>query len=254
MLINAIVFILEITLPNNLYQGMMDLFALHIWGSEQFRPHQLVTHLFMHGSWMHLVINMLTLWIFGSKLEKNWGAKRFFNFYMICGIGAALCHLGVLTFENMHLTKDIDAFMDNPTSQAFLEIHKNYDLNAGSYLVNDLASEVSLHPNDSSILEAAKIFLQNFITEYRNQVTLGASGAVYGICFAFGYLFPNTFPLNNIHIRAKFIVGTLIIFEVLAGFRNVAGDNVAHFAHLGGVLFSYILLKIWARTNRRDFY
>jgi len=257
MLINAAVFLVEISLPAEVSNQMVNFFALHYWGSELFRPHQLITHLFMHGSWTHLFMNMFTLWVFGSKLEIYWGPKRFLNFYLICGIGAALCHLGVLTYENVELSKHISEFMNEPGSDAFMKIYRDYDLNSGSFAVTQLVNAVMDYPNDPTVMENAKIFLQHFQEEYRNMATLGASGAVYGILFAFGYLFPNTYFylfLLPFQIKAKYIVGTMIIMEILAGFRNVAGDNVAHFAHLGGVLFSYILLKTWNRNNRKDFY
>jgi membrane associated rhomboid family serine protease len=157
-----------------------------------------MTHIFMHGSLQHLFSNMFGLWMFGSILENKFGAKRFFNFYMLCGIGASLLHLGVLTFEN--------------NVQGIGDI---------------------------------------------NTATVGASGAIFGILFAFGYLFPNTelyMYFIPIPIKAKYFVGFYALFELYSGVQHSAGDNVAHFAHLGGMLVAFIVLKIWMKTDRTIFY
>lgn len=249
LIINGLVFLAQFTLGSSMDHKLENLFALHYWGSDLFKPHQLVTHLFMHGSWGHLFMNMFTLWMFGATLENIWGPKRFLIFYMVCGLGAALCHMGVLTYENMALTKNVQAFLSNPTSSNFAQLQGKYDLVIDQYVLANF-------PSTPEQLEGAKVFLQRYVELYRDTATLGASGAVYGILFAFGYLFPNSllyiyflFP-----IKAKYVVGILIIGELISGIQNSAGDNVAHFAHLGGVLFSYLLLKIWNRKNRQRFY
>ena len=249
LIINGLIYLAQVTLGNDLGHKIEDLFALHYWGSDLFKPHQLITHLFMHGSFSHLFMNMFTLWMFGATLENVWGPKRFLIFYMVCGLGAALCHMGVLSYENITLNHDIQAFLNNPSRDAFSILQHKYDLVFNGY-------ELTGYPTSPEEMENAKVFLQQFVREYRDTATLGASGAVYGILFAFGYLFPNSliyiyflFP-----IKAKYVVGFLIVTELVSGFQNSAGDNVAHFAHIGGVVFSYILLKTWNRKNRGHFY
>lgn len=249
LIINALVFLAQNTLGSVFGHSMEDLFALHYWTSDLFRPHQLVTHLFMHGSIGHIFMNMFTLWMFGATLENIWGPKRFLIFYMVCGLGAALCHMGVLTYENITLTRNVEAFLNSPTAGNFAVLQQKYDLIYGQY-------QLQSYPNTPEQMDDARVFLQHYISAYRNTATLGASGAVFGILFAFGYLFPNNqillyfiFP-----IKAKYFVGFLIVLELISGLQNSAGDNVAHFAHLGGVLFGYLLLKIWNRNNRRNFY
>jgi membrane associated rhomboid family serine protease len=244
-----LVFLAQYTLGDSLGgHKLEDYFALHYWGSDLFKPHQLITHLFMHGSFEHLFMNMFTLWMFGASLENIWGPKRFIIFYVICGLGAALCHMGVLTYENIALNKDVQAFLTAPTASNFAILQQKYDLAFGQF-------ELS-YPNTPGQMNDAKVFLQQYLNAYRDTATLGASGAVFGILFAFGYLFPNNliylyflFP-----IKAKYFIGFLIVLELISGVQNSAGDNVAHFAHLGGVLFSYLLLKIWNKTNRQHFY
>lgn len=252
LIINGLVFLGQYTLGEIATPGsnhfLQDLFALHYWGSPLFKPHQLVTHLFMHGSIEHLLSNMFTLWMFGATLENLWGPKRFLIFYLICGLGAAFCHMGVLTYENMRLSHEMTAYFNDPNITNFRNLTSHYDLVNGDYALS--------YPDTPAKQEIAKIFLRDFLIDYRDSATLGASGAVFGLLFAFGYLFPNSlvylyflFP-----IKAKYIVGFMILLELISGVRNTAGDNVAHFAHLGGVLFSYLLLRNWNRNNRRNFY
>ncbi|MBP1652848.1 MAG: Rhomboid family protein [Bacteroidetes bacterium] len=253
LIINGLVFLGQYTMgeiqnPSSNH-FLTDLFALHYWGSPLFKPHQVLTHLFMHGSIEHLFSNMFTLWMFGATLENLWGPKRFLMFYLICGLGAALCHMGVITYENMRLTHEINTYLADPNFTNFHNLTTHYDL------VNSINQELSF-PDTPAKVEMSKLFLREFQIGYRDAATLGASGAVFGLLFAFGYLFPNSlvylyflFP-----IKAKYIVTFMILLELVSGVRNTAGDNVAHFAHLGGVLFSYLLLRNWNRKNRRHFY
>lgn len=257
LIINGLVFLAQNTLGGSLGENRInDIFALHYWGSDLFKPHQFITHLFMHATIGHLFMNMFTLWMFGATLENIWGPKRFLIFYMVCGLGAALCHMGVLTYENVRLAQDAKAFLNDPTIANFRLLDNRYDLDSGTFLAEGTKNIFYQFPNDPGVIDTTKAFVHQFAQAYPNTATLGASGAVFGLLFAFGYLFPNNliylyflFPL-----KAKYFVGVLILLELYSGIQNSAGDNVAHFAHLGGVLFSYLLLRIWNRRNRRHFY
>jgi membrane associated rhomboid family serine protease len=256
LIINGLVYLAQITLQPMMGNRLVNMFALHYWGSDLFRPHQILTHLFMHGSFGHLFMNMFTLWMFGSTLENVWGPKRFLIFYTVCGIGAAMCHMGVLTYDNMHLTRDAQAFLQDPTYSNFALLDRKYDLSSGTFTAESLKNALAQAPDNPEVIQGAKVFIQEFVAEFRNTATLGASGAVYGILFAFGYLFPNSliFLYFLFPMKAKYFVGILIVLELVSGIQNSAGDNVAHFAHLGGVLFGFLLLKIWNKSNRQHFY
>lgn len=211
IIVNALVFFAQQVFENSPTFQMEPLFALHDVQSYYFRPHQIVTHMFMHGGWGHIFVNMLMLWMFGSMLENVWGSKRFLTFYMISGIGAALVHLVALYVEN--------------------------------------------HPLLTEVLTASPIRQQE-IFQTINSATVGASGAVFGCLAAFGYLFPNSviyiyflFPL-----KAKWFVLLYAVFELVSGVQNTAGDNVAHWAHLGGGLAGFLLVLYWNKNNRRNFY
>lgn len=188
IIINVIVFIAQMTLDRSF--DLTDRLALYPIQSGGFEPYQIATHMFTHGSIMHILFNMLGLWMFGRVLENYWDSKRFLLFYFISGIGAAVTHLAISYFTN------------------------------------------SPEP------------------------VIGASGAVMGIVAAFAYLFPNT-PLYiyfiPIPIKAKWVVTALLAYDLYSGVTG-RGDNVAHFAHLGGALTGFILVLIWNKTGRNRFY
>lgn len=214
LIINGLVFLAQVTFRNASFK-LEDVFALHTFQSSLFQPWQFVTHMFMHGDFGHLFFNMFALWMFGAVLENVWGQKRFLTFYLICGLGAALCHMITLYWETREL---INTFYALPFEQ--------------------------------------QVYYRGNFLEQLHAATLGASGAVYGCLAAFGYLFPNTyiFIYFLFPIKAKWLVSGYILIELMATFQNSAGDNVAHFAHLGGALFGFLLAFFWNKTNRRMFY
>jgi len=197
--------------------------------SEYFRPYQFVTHMFMHGGIMHIFFNMFALWMFGRVLESVWGPRRFFIYYMITGLGAALVHMTVLYIQY----KSLEAQM----SQEQLEMV----LSEGYRIFSQNQNFVDPHMGQMNIL--------------LNVRTVGASGAVFGILLAFGMLFPNTqlmllFP--PIPIRAKYFVLIYGGIELWLALTQ-PGSNIAHFAHLGGMLFGFLLIQFWKR-DRGKFY
>ena len=215
LIINGLVFLAQVTFEQTGLGSLENLFALHDVHSVYFRPHQLVTHLFMHGSFGHIFFNMFALWMFGNVLENYWGAKRFLIFYIACGLGAGILHLGVLYYENI--------------------------------------SVMQLFHSLPAIQQEELLYSPNFKV---NIATVGASGAVFGCLAAFGYLFPNSliYLYFFIPIKAKWFVLMYAAMEFFMGVRNSAGDNVAHWAHLGGALVGFLLVLYWNKTNRRKFY
>lgn len=183
IIINAIVFVAQLVFDSTL--GLTNILALYPYNSGLFKPYQLVTHMFAHGGFLHILFNMYALWIFGSVLERIWGPKRFLIFYLVCGLAAGL-------------------------TQMF------------------------------------------FVT---NAPAIGASGAIMGLLAAFAYTFPNTeffiipFPFP---IKAKYMAAIFAAFDIFGGFAGT--DNVAHFAHLGGLVMGLILVIIWSKTNKKTFY
>ena len=235
LLIINVIFYLATSMLEGQGLDLTKCLGLQYWGSDEFMPHQLITYMFMHGGFTHLLFNMFAVWMFGKVLEQVWGQKKFLIFYTITGIGAGVLHMLVAHFRLMPLTNLI-----TPELMDFA-VTNGYDLlYAGGKGPSEWISN------------------QNFVDALLliNIPAVGASGSVYGILVAFGMLFPNTelmllFP--PIPIRAKYLVAILIVMSVLLGFGNFAGDNVAHFAHLGGALAGFILIKIW-KEDRNHFY
>jgi membrane associated rhomboid family serine protease len=222
IMINVIMILAKWAAQSVFQTDINSLLGLYFPKSEHFMPLQIVTHMFMHGDFWHIFFNMYALYIFGGVLENVWGPKRFFIYYIICGLGAALTHETVIAFQYNHLIhsispENLQIFLNNGTS--FLD---NGDINSIQSLYN--------------------------IT---HTPTVGASGAIFGILLAFGVLFPNTqlfllFP--PIPIRAKYLVmgyGAIELYLAVAQ----PGSNIAHAAHLGGMLFGYLLLRYWRRTT-----
>ena len=215
VIINVLIYLAQYTLGQGFDSKMLQWFALHDVHSAFFRPHQLITYLFLHGSWEHVIYNMFALWMFGSILENYWGPKKFLIFYVVCGVGAAVFHLAVLYPE-------MSPIMD--------QLH--------SYPLQD---------------QQEYIYSPGFVV---NEPTLGASGAIFGCLAAMGYLFPNSliYLYFFVPIKVKWFVLGYAAIELFSGIRSTAGDNVAHWAHLGGGLVGLLLVIYWNRSNRRNFY
>lgn len=186
LIINVVLFVVKSLWEMQIIPSKIDLdryLDLFPIGTEYFKPHQFITYMFMHADISHIFLNMLGVYMFGSILENLWGPKRFLNFYLLCGLGAAALQLGISAFNN----------------------------------------------------------------EYT--ILLGASGSVFGLLVAFAMMFPNT-ELQLyfvIPVKAKYLVTAYAAFELYNGF--FANDNVAHFAHLGGLVVGIIIMLIWKRNK-----
>jgi len=201
--------------------------GLHYWASDNFNVAQIVTYMFMHGGYMHILFNMFAVFMLGSVLEQTWGSRRFLNFYMITGIGAGLIQLLVI-------------FIRVSVVQADLSPEQIQEV---------LTNGTDLLARRMNYVDASMGQLNLLI----NTTTVGASGAVFGILLAFGMMFPNAplyFMFIPIPIKAKYFVIGYGLLSLYFGFANRAGDNIAHFAHLGGMLFGIILILYWKKKGR----
>ena len=224
LIINGLLFFATISLENYGID-LTEILALHQFQSTNFMPHQLITHFFMHANLTHLFFNMFALWMFGKTLENIWGGKRFLIYYMFTGLGAAALHLAISQYEILTLQQQLNA----------------YELN-------------TLLENGKSILERNQNYshqIMGKLNQLINIPTVGASGAVFGILLAFGVLFPNTllYLYFAIPIKTKYFVIIYGALELYLGLSNNPADNVAHFAHLGGMLFGFLLIKYWQKNN-----
>ncbi|MCF6366721.1 MAG: rhomboid family intramembrane serine protease [Bacteroidales bacterium] len=219
LIINVAVFAVSFLIESSSNVIVAREIGLYFFKSELFKPYQVITHMFMHGGLMHLVFNMYALWLFGQVIERVWGAKKFLIYFFVTGLGAAVLHSLVQYFQYQALVSGV-----SPEGL-------------------DMFSQINLRTAESIM----------FVP------TVGASGAVFGILLAFGMLFPNVelqLMFVPIPIKAKFFVIGYGALELLLGINNAEGDNIAHFAHLGGMLFGFILIKIWGKGKgpKSNFY
>lgn len=241
LIINGLFFLAKFSFgTDELGRNLLDThLGMYYVGSPHFRPWQLISHMFMHGSMGHIFMNMFGLFMFGGAIEQRLGSKRFLVYYLACGLGAAGLHTGVNAFEVMR---------DEATVAGY-----------GAY-VEDVKYAASMPTLQEADQVLRKIRMEQGVPEgdlvrlyYDYQGTMiGASGAVFGILLAFGMLFPNVellllfFPVP---IKAKYFVILYGVVELFLGLKQSPGDNVAHFAHLGGMVFGFLLLRHWRRRE-----
>jgi membrane associated rhomboid family serine protease len=220
IIINVLIFIACFVVP-----GLADNLTGYYFASPNFRPWQIVTHMFMHSmsDFTHIFFNMYALYLFGTALENYWGTKKFIFYYMTCGIGAFFLHMSVSYFE---IQKMMQTLSDKEIYQVMI-----------------------------TGLEEGRSYKVQMVELYSaiNTGVVGASGAVFGVLLGFGMLFPNTelmllFP--PIPLKAKYFVMIYGAIEFYLAMRQTAGDNVAHYAHLGGMIFGYLLLKYWQKNPK----
>jgi len=225
IMINVLMLLAYFAAQSVLGIDLNSILGLYFPKSEQFMPLQIVTHMFMHGGFWHLLFNMYALYIFGQVLENVWGPKRFFIYYIICGLGAALTHETVIAFQYNHLAQSL-----SPENLQLV-------LNEGTILFKQ----------GQGFTDPDMLKLQMLL----NTPTVGASGAIFGVLLAFGVLFPNTqlmLLIPPMPIRAKYFVMIYGAIELYLAVTQ-SGGNIAHSAHLGGMLFGYFLLRYWRKTT-----
>ncbi len=217
--------------------NLNDLFAAHYFESDLFRPYQIVTHFFMHApfpSFSHILFNMFALVMFGQPLERIWGPKRFLTYYLITAFGAYALHVGVAHYQIIGLVNQLTELTVLSAEEILTTIRTSKSVYA-----------------DPSTLPTWQALYQNY-----NGGLVGASGAVFGILLGFAMLFPNTelfLLFLPVPIKAKYLIPIYMIIELYLGINNFSWDNIAHYAHLGGALTGFILLKIW-QSKRANFF
>lgn len=216
LIINVLLFFATLT-----FEPLYGLLGVFYPDSPNFKIWQIITYMFMHSdtNFGHIFFNMFALVMFGSVIERVLGQKRFFNYYFICGLGALVLQYGIQAFEVSQITGSI------------MPYHK-----FGEEFMRNLTSQ------EFDVIQSI----------YRTPL-VGASGAIYGLLLAYGFLFPNAelmLIFLPIPIKAKYFIPILIVIEIFLGFSN-SGSSIAHLAHVGGALFGFILLKMWGikRTN-----
>ncbi|MDE7438319.1 MAG: rhomboid family intramembrane serine protease [Muribaculaceae bacterium] len=229
IIINVLIWLVEYLFPGFANNAILKYGGLHFWGADNFNPLQLFTYMFLHAprSPYHVLFNMFSLWMFGRMMEQVWGSKRFLIYYLVCGVGAAFVQevVWAMTWKHDYLT----------------EIAK----------LNGMTFDHMKQIVDQAVAAGDGRFVRGMAEMKSSMMTIGASGAVFGILLGFAFMFPNL-PLYlffiPIPIKAKYMVAGYAVLEFFFGVGRVA-DSVAHFAHLGGMIFGLILLLYWKKKG-----
>lgn len=230
LIINGLFFLSTIALHSAFHIDLVKYLGLHYPRSNDFGVWQLVSYMFMHGGFAHILFNMFALWMFGNVLENVWGPKRFLNYYLITGIGAGLVQIIVAYFRLSSVESGL-----HPDQIAIVIQEGTAIMQQGKNYVDPAMRELNL---------------------IINTPTVGASGAVFGILLAFGMMFPNSliYVYFAIPVKAKYFVMIYGAIELYMGFSNNPGDDVAHFAHLGGMIFGFFLIMYWKKKGKLNSY
>ncbi len=249
LILNVLMFLVAMVFGQDQYGNLHlnKILGLYLYGSDNFQPYQLISHMFMHGNFMHIFFNMFALVMFGVPLERVWGSKRFLIFYLVTGFGAALIQQGASYY---HVSQLMNSVADLNVDWSLVKEAAGMSTETQIDEINGILNRVV---NESGV---GFQVLENVFFQYRIPV-VGASGAVFGILLGFGMLFPNTellllfFPVP---IKAKYFVIIYGAIELFSGLSNRPGDNIAHFAHVGGMIFGFFLIKYWQKIDRTNFY
>lgn len=248
LIINILAFFATFVFLKTGRADLTELFGLHFPGATNFHVWQFVTYMFMHANFSHIFFNMFALWMFGAAVENTWGTKRFLIYYFITGLGAALVHYLITFFQIHPMLTLLNQFLDSPSLETYRYLAENAkDIRFHDMLSNNL---MVLQQNPGSLDEIVSI-TANAKAQYLDSFNIiGASGAVYGVLLAFGMLFPNDYIYLYfmLPIKAKWFVIIYGVIELVTGLST--SDGVAHFAHLGGMLFGIVVILLWRRNER----
>lgn len=255
IIINVIMLLVAWVAQTTFNVDLNRILGLYSPNSPSFRPYQFVTHMFMHGGLTHLFFNMFALYMFGRILEQVWGGKRFLIYYLATGLGAAAIHLLVNYLHLNSIQNDAIAMLNTPSPQSFAAFVTKHFPEYYDQVYANFLDKWFVSPANPIFIEQASQYTQQLLQLQLEIPTVGASGAVYGVLLAFGMLFPNTILMlliPPIPIKAKWMV---IIYGGLELFLGLTqpGSNIAHFAHLGGMIFGFILIRYW-RSRKDMFY
>ncbi len=262
IIINTLFFLATLALAKyNI--DLINILGLHYPGAGNFKIYQFITYMFMHGGWEHILFNMFALWMFGGVIENAWGGKKFLVFYTLAGLGSAVVYIIWIHFTlspNLSMLNQIIAHPSVQEIEQYFHIYGFHVSNISSTLsqtdINNFNNNMNLlqsHSASHTSIQEIISFLSAYKSEMLNQmVVIGASGAIFGLLLAFGMMFPNSliYLYFAIPIKAKWFVLGYGLLELFSGIRNNAGDNVAHFAHVGGMLVGLIIILYWKKRGK----
>jgi membrane associated rhomboid family serine protease len=268
LIINGLMYLASLTFEASFGIDLRDMLGLHYFESEKFSPFQIVSYMFMHGDLGHIFFNMFAVWMFGSAIENVWGSRRFLVYYLLTGFGAAFLHYLTIYINISPVLSQMELFINTPNAAdiiVFAETHpwgnyidqfmypEIYDETLNFYQTT--LQTLRVQPDNAEALRQSSFFFQHYLEHYMNLPNVvGASGSLFGILLAFGMMFPNVrlyMIFLPIPIKAKYFVIGYGVMELVSAIQNSPGDNVAHFAHLGGMIFGFLIIKFWEKTGVR---
>ena len=256
LIANIIVFAVAFFLQKFQNFDLTHYLGLYYVKSSYFHPYQYFTYMFMHAGFMHIFFNMYALFMFGTIIERVWGTKRFMFYYLVTGIGAAVVNTLVNYWQFAPISDALDTFLTTPTAstlEALTQKCDNFNLPA-VYEIIDHWNEFSA---SQGFYDQLKGEVVKAVSNYVDVPMVGASGAVFGLLLAFAVLFPDMelqIIFIPIGIKAKYFVLLYGLAELFFGINDFSGDNVAHWAHLGGLLVGIVLILIWRRYPGNSFF
>ena len=242
LIINGIIFFLT-------SQDLIEFLGMRYILSENFQPFQILTYMWVHANFSHLFSNMFAVLVFAPILEKVWGSRKFLIFYLTTGIGAGILYCGVNFYETYKYEIQTENYIDNPSPESFRKLVLD---NVPEYYnqLYEFILDYSDNPQNPNYIAESKESASKLFKFKSDVPMVGASGAVFGILLAFAMLFPNMqlmLLIPPMPVKAKYLVLVYGIYELWSEFNRIPGDNIAHLAHLGGMLIAYIILRYWKR-------
>ncbi|QXP59677.1 rhomboid family intramembrane serine protease [Olleya sp. HaHaR_3_96] len=231
IILNVLMFVGTMTVGDG--RLFYDLFAMHFPASDAFKPWQVVTHMFMHGGFTHLLFNMFALWMFGGPVEQRLGRNKFLFLYFSAGLAAVLFQLAGYYWNYL---------------PGYTEV-----LNSGV-----TADQFSSMMNSGKVLEGLSTDMINSLQKSYfayNSTMVGASGCIMGVLAAFGMMNPNAELMMlflPIPIKAKYFIPGIILLDVISAFTGqsfFSPSNTAYLAHVGGALMGFFIMWYWRKTQ-----
>lgn len=250
LIINILFFLAQSLLPFG--ESITDMLGLHYWGSGAFEPYQFITYMFLHGNVTHLVMNMFALWMFGRIAEYDMGGRRFLLYYMITGVGAALFYMVITEFEFSAIRNAAAAFINTPTPEGFSMLAASKLRVINMEALTSFMDGWYAAPDNGAYASQAVAIVREALTIQLDHPMVGASGAIFGILLAFGLMHPNDqimLLIPPIPMKAKYFVIGYGVLELVLGISN-RGGTIAHFAHVGGMVWGILLLWYWKKRGK----
>lgn len=255
LIVNVIVFIASWFIGGQNF-NLNRIIGLYFPESDNFYPFQYFTYMFAHADFTHILFNMLALVFIGPLLENLWGPQKFLTFYILTGLGAALIYTGVQFYQYNNLEQKVENYIESPTPEGFdALVYQEARMVYNDPALSSLIDQYYDNPNNQQYIERSKDYARQIYDLLINIAPMvGASGAIYGLLMALAVLFPNLqlmLLIPPIPIKAKYLALGLAGLSIYLGINRQQGDMVAHFAHLGGMIVAFILIKLWQNKGTR---